>query len=130
MFNTKYKKRKITSKKTRKKLDGGGCGCDKALFKGGSFYRVPLNMQNGTHGDPLLGGVNLVSSRLQPQYSITPQLLGGKRKRKNNNRKSKKMKGGNLINSFVDKYLNQTITPNTLNSGLGYTGIPNRPNIT
>ena len=106
------KSKKINkSKKTGKRVKGG-CSCNTPLFKGGSNqvtlfnsnHSIPFNTQTGSSNDPLAHS-NYTNARLLTQHPITPNLLGGERKRT----KSKKIKGGNLLhnlNNGVDVNMN------------------------
>ena len=142
----KTRKRLSMKQKTKK----GGCGCGKNssimgignILKGGtgSFsnpsyqnlneqYSIPLNDSIGLGGDPQNG---IVDSRLGIQQQITPNLMGGKRRKTTNSRKrkgnkqkqttggikrkSKKMRGGEPTASGFFNYVIGSQVPGTLNT--------------
>jgi hypothetical protein len=130
---TKCKNKRKTGKRHSGKKRGGGCSCSNShlfskmsgggdFFNGGnvepaSFNNVPMRSfyshNQYESGTDVQGGQ--LSSRLEPQLSTTPRLMGGKKNKsrklrnKKRNCKGKKVKGGGLenvpgsmINSFSD----------------------------
>lgn len=143
--NNKNKRTKTSKKR------GGGCGCGgqnsnifskMALTRGGgdffnagmkespSFTGVPISK---FYPSPQIEGHNFqggISSRLIPQQSTTPYLLGGKKNKKRKNKsmiktKGKKIKKGgmsifnspNIINTFSDPLINKNMFSLSGNAG-------------